>query len=200
MRRTLLLLTTMTIALLVASGVALAATFRNTDGITINDSLITSPPTIATPYPSEITVSGLSGTVTDVNLKLGGLRHTEPPDIDVLLVGPSGANAIVMSDVGGLDPVRKLHLLLDDEAASSLPGGSQLTDGTFQPTNVVSTGDPSGVDSFPLPAPTPSGGSALSVFDGTDPNGTWKLYVVDDSQVDSGRLRRWALRISTATT
>jgi subtilisin-like proprotein convertase family protein len=198
MRRTLLLLTTMTIALLVASGVALAATFRNTDGITINDSLITSPPNIATPYPSEITVSGLSGTVTDVNLKLGGLRHTEPPDIDVLLVGPSGANAIVMSDVGGLDPVRKLHLLLDDEAASSLPNGSPLTGGTFQPTNHL--GSDGSNESWPSPAPSSSGGSALSVFDGTDPNGTWKLYVVDDAQVDSGRLRRWALRISTATT
>jgi subtilisin-like proprotein convertase family protein len=197
MRRTLLLLTTMTIALLVASGVALAATFRNTDGITINDSLITSPPNIATPYPSEIAVSGLSGTVADVNLKLGGLRHTEPDDIDVLLVGPSGANAIVMSDVGGADRVRRIHLLLDDEAANSLPDGSPLTGGTFQPTNHLGL---DGNDSWPSPAPSPSGGSALSVFDGTDPNGTWKLYVVDDAQVDSGLLRRWSLRISTATT
>jgi subtilisin-like proprotein convertase family protein len=38
------------------------------------------------------------------------------------------------------------------------------------------------------------------VFTGTDPNGTWKLYVVDDAGIDSGRLLRWALRIRTATT
>ena len=196
MRRTILLLTTMTIAVLLASGVALAATFRNTDGITINDSI--TPPTIATPYPSEIPVSGLSGTVTDVNLKLGGFRHSEPDDVDVLLVGPSGANAIVMSDMGGADRVRKLHFVLDDEAASSLPDGSPLTGGTFQPTNHLEVGGTD--DSWPSPAPSPSGGSALSVFDGTDPNGTWKLYVVDDAGIDSGLLHRWALRIRTATT
>jgi hypothetical protein len=133
-----------------------------------------------------------------VNLKLGGLRHTEPVDVDVLLVGPSGANAIVMSDVGNSDRVRRLHLLLDDEAANPLPNGSTLTGGTFQPANHMLVGEET--DSWPSPAPSPSGGSALSVFDGTDPNGTWKLYVVDDAGVDSGRLRRWALRISTATT
>ena len=34
---------------------------------------------------------------------------------------------------------------------------------------------------MPAPAPAPSGESALSVFDGIDPNGTWKLYIADDS-------------------
>jgi hypothetical protein len=43
MRRTILLFSTMTIAVLLASGVALAATFRNTDGITINDTFTPLP-------------------------------------------------------------------------------------------------------------------------------------------------------------
>ena len=56
--------------------------------------------TCGDPYPANIAVSGLSGTVLKVTLKLNGLTHTFPSDIDVLLVGPGGQNAIVMSDVG----------------------------------------------------------------------------------------------------
>src|SRR5215213_4164699 len=52
------------------------------------------------PYPSPIAVSGLGGTVTDVNVTLKGLSYPSPPDLDVLLVAPDGTNLIVMSDVG----------------------------------------------------------------------------------------------------
>ena len=31
-------------------------------------------------------------------------------------------------------------------------------------------------------------GTTLSVFDGTDPNGTWKLYVLDDTEGDAGAI------------
>jgi hypothetical protein len=33
----------------------------------------------------------------------------------------------------------------------------------------------------------------LSVFDGTDPNGTWLLYVVDDFPADTGSVAGWSL-------
>jgi hypothetical protein len=81
-----------------------------------------------------------------------------------------------MSDVGGgvLTPANGVTLDLDDQAANPLPAG-QLSEGRFKPTNLGAG------DTFPAPAPTPSGGSALSVFNGTNPNGTWNLYVVDDT-------------------
>lgn len=147
--------------------------FSNTAPITINDSA--TPPTAATPYPSGINVSGLRrGTIRDVNVKLKNFKETIPEDVDVLLVGPRGQNAIVMSDVGGGAALTNgVTLTLDDQAANPLP--TPLSDGRFKPTN-LGTGD-----TFPAPAPTPSGGSALSVFNGTNPNGTWKLYVVDDT-------------------
>ena len=68
--------------------------FNNAAAITINDA---SP---ATPYPSNIAVAGLTGTITKVTVALNGVSHTFPDDIDVLLVGPGG-NLIIMSDVGG---------------------------------------------------------------------------------------------------
>ena len=84
-------------------------------------------------------------------------------------------------------------LTLDDAAANSLPDAGPLVSGTFKPTNFGSG------DTFPS-AP-PSGGSALSVFNGTNPNGTWSLYVVDDATGDSGSVAGgWELNITTGTT
>ncbi len=55
------------------------------------------------------------------------------------------------------------------------------------------------IDLFPAPAPDPSGAaSALSVFDGTSANGIWQLFVVDDSDQDSGVIAQgWELRFET---
>jgi hypothetical protein len=148
--------------------------FSNTGQITINNSA--TPPTAATPYPSGIPVSGLKrGKIRDVNVKLKNFSETIPEDADLLLVGPRGQTAVVMSDVGDSLPANGVTLTLDDQAANSLTTG-QLINGTFKPTN-LGTGD-----TFLPPAPTnPSAASALSVFNGTNPNGTWNLYVVDDT-------------------
>ena len=72
--------------------------------------------------------------ITKVTVKLNNLSHTFPADIDVLLVGPGGQNAIIMSDVGGGDDVTGITLTLDDAAATNMPA-ALLTTGTFKPTN-----------------------------------------------------------------
>jgi len=48
----------------------------------------------ATPYPSNILVSGLTGTITKVTVTLSGFSHTAPDDVDVLLVGPAGKSLL----------------------------------------------------------------------------------------------------------
>jgi hypothetical protein len=136
---------------------------------------------------SEINVSGFKkGRVVDVNLQLKNLTHVSPADVDVLLVGPGGKNAIVMSDVGTA-AVNNITLVLDDEAASPLP--ATLVGGTFQPTNNMVG------DTFPAPAPTPSGGSTLSVFDGGKANGVWNLYVFDAAAAGGQFAGGWSLEI-----
>jgi subtilisin-like proprotein convertase family protein len=160
--------------------------------ITINDRIVSPLP--ATPYPSPITVAGLAGTVADVNVRLKTLQHTFPDDIDVMLEGPGGQNAIVMSDVGGANDAQSVTLTLDDSAVNPLPDSTQLTTGSFQPTN-IGAGDP-----FPAPAPAPSGLTALSTFNGTNPNGTWNLWVVDDLEDDAGYfLDGWQLDLAGPT-
>ena len=51
---------------------------------------------------------------------------------------------------------------------------------------------------FPASAPAAPWGAALSVFNGVDPNGVWKLFVVDDAGSDVGNIAGgWSLAITT---
>lgn len=147
----------------------------------------------ADPYPSSIEVSGLSGTISNVTATLRNVYHTFPADIDILLVGPQGQSVILMSDVGGGTDINGVTLTFDDAASSSVP--SPIVSGTFRPTN-IGTGD-----TFYSPAPSGPYGSALSVFQGTNPNGSWHLFVVDDELQDIGSIRNgWQLNITRSVT
>ena len=107
MRRTILLMATMALTLLVASGVALTAptTFSNPSSIGIVDATQTAA-SPASLYPSEINVQGLSDPISDVNVTLNGYTHGFPDDVAVQLVGPDGTSVLLMSDVGGAITIR----------------------------------------------------------------------------------------------
>jgi hypothetical protein len=172
-------------------------TFTNNATITISpgpDNGGKAVATPATPYPAIIEVSGFTnGTILDVNLTLHALSHTFPGDVDVLLAGPvPGLNAFLMSDVGANAVVSNITLTVDDQAAAGLP--TPLVAGTFKPADGASS---LGTDTFPTPAPTPSGNVALSVFNTSNPNGAWQLFVVDDSGGDGGSIAGgWSLEIT----
>jgi len=170
----------------------------------------------ANPYPSEINVQGLSGTITDVNVTLNGFRHGFPDDVAVQVVspGPTGKSVLLMSDVGGplpfgSAPVSNINLTLDDEAANSLPDSTQLTTGTYKPTKGTTPPPTSGwtdnaVPNTGWPTPAPDlamSGSQLLEFDGKDPNGTWKLFIIDDTPGGEGAFAGgWSLELNNTTT
>ncbi|MDM5193040.1 hypothetical protein QUG02_08675 [Bacillus hominis] len=137
----------------------------------------------------------MTGKIIKVTVKLIDLNHSEPRDIDIMLVGPSGQNATIMSDVGGRDTVISVNLILDDLALTALPNLSPLVSGTFKPANYEDS--VSNTDPFPG-APPPSGGSMLSSFNFTDPNGTWMLFVFDDNAGEGGSMGGWQLTITTS--
>ena len=171
-----------------------ATSFVNFDPIAIPTS---GTEGIGSPYPSTIDVFGLTGTVTDINVTINGLSHTFPDDIDILLVGPGGQKIILLSDAGGPHDVSNISLVFDDQAVSFPSNGNTLVTGSFKPVNYTGNGGPN--DIFPDPAPAGPYGSLLSVFNGTDPNGTWKLFVFDDQGADVGEIARgWSLDIVTA--
>ena len=146
------------------------------------------------PYPSIINVTGIPGTIRDVTAQLNKLTHPFPVDLDILLVGPDGQNVMLMSDTGGLRSVKNIDLTLDDSATSSLTT-SKITSGTYLPTNLNPSGDK---DAFPVPAPAKPYGTAFFVFDGESPNGTWKLFVLDEFTSGSGTIGGgWTINITT---
>src|SRR5262249_6286523 len=114
-------------------------------------------------------------------------------------VGPGGQNIMLMSDTGGFSPVSGINLTIDDAAAGTIPNGS-LTRGTYKPTNISEPNDPP-TGNLPSPPPTVSANTTLAAaFNGTDPNGTWKLYVADDASAESGSISGgWSITITTAS-
>jgi len=182
--------------------------FSNTNLITLNT---WNPLPNTAPYPSSINVAGLAGlVVTRATVTLQGLTHQSPSDVALLLVGPQNQRALLMAEVGGQDArysnVTNLTLIFDDNATQTLPVFSNLTSGTFKPTDGWLDpyfGDPGGVLPYDFPFPAPLGSSnsvsALSVFQNADPTGTWNLFALDDSSVYSGYISNgWELSLSVA--
>jgi subtilisin-like proprotein convertase family protein len=175
--------------------------FSNTTAITIpatGSGLSSGAP--ANPYPSSINVSGMTGTVSKITVTIPSISHTYPGDVDILLVGPGGQKYIFLSDVIDSADWVNINYTLDDTAASLIANSGTPASGTFKPTNY---GFP---DAFPAPAPaTPYANAATagtdtfaSVFNGTNPNGTWSLYVVDDEGEDVGTMPNgWTISITT---
>jgi (2Fe-2S) ferredoxin/subtilisin-like proprotein convertase family protein len=164
------------------------ATGANTNSISIANS------GTATPYPSDIQIAGLPGLVTGVTVNLENFSHSFPDDVDILLVAPNGRRIILMSDAGGGTAANNLSLTFSDTAPAFLPDNSQISSGIYKPTNFDDT------DTFPAPAPQGSvSGSALGAFYGTNPNGTWSLYVVDDNGNNAGTIAGgWNLDIQSS--
>ncbi len=143
----------------------------------------------AQPYPSTIEVSGL-GPIEGLSVSLNGLTHSHPSDLQVLLVGPTGASVVLMARAGGRDPVEMVVLTFVD-GAPPISSQSQLTSGFYRPTQ-------KDVIDLEAPAPAPPYGTTLSEFDNTDGNGTWELYVFDRFAQDSGVINGWSLEISAS--
>jgi subtilisin-like proprotein convertase family protein len=177
----------MALAAVPAPGVQAAfTTLCNNDGITIPDS------GLGTPFPSEITVGGL-GPVISVTATITGLTHTYPADIAISLQGPEGDYTWLMVLAGGGCDVSGVQLTFAGDVGD--PGGVMLP---YYPTceNSITTGTYVPTDwnaSNPYTAP------GMSVFTGTDPNGTWELGVQDLAWGDSGSVGGWCLTIEAET-
>src|SRR5262245_59307555 len=72
--------------------------FHNTTSIAIPAGGTSGP---ANPYPSGIAVLGVTNPVAKVTVRLNGLTHTFPDDLDIVLIGPAGQSCVLMSDSGG---------------------------------------------------------------------------------------------------
>jgi hypothetical protein len=154
----------------------------------------------ATHYPSTIAVAGVPGTVTKVTATVISLLSNSPDDIDMALVGPNGAQVMLMSDACGLHPTEltEATYTFDDEAPSFLSDNGPCPSGTpstFKPSNYENPE----LDNFSLEGggPPPPYTNKLSALAGGSPDGEWKLFVLDDSGDSIGfTFPAWSLSLT----
>lgn len=115
------------------------------------------------------TVSGLLGTIDDLNVRLS-IDHTWVEDLDVFLTSPSGTRVELFTDVGGSGQ-NFTNTTLDDSATKSITAGTAPFSGSFRPEG------------------------SLADFNGENPNGVWTLQVTDDNGSDVGTLVSWSITI-----
>ncbi len=164
---------------------------RTTEGFAIAD------PGPAADYPATVDVAGRTTPITNLRVRVNGLAHSWPDDLDLLLVGPGGQAAILLSDAGGggSQLYEAPTLTFSDAAPQGLEDDNSFDAGLYRPTDF----EPG--DTFPAPAPPGPHGTSLAVFNATDPNGTWRLFVQDDGSAGyGGRIEGgFTLEIETPT-
>ena len=123
-----------------------------------------------------------------MDLTLNDFESKNPDDVSVM-VAHGQTNQGVMADAGGSNDLFDISIKLDDESPIRASDNNLIGAPGFGITTVVAPAR-YGAD-HPAPAP-----SALSVFDKTNPNGTWELFVVDDGfGGDPATIGGWSLTI-----
>jgi hypothetical protein len=142
------------------------------------------------PSPIVFNAVGLDNVIQSVELSVNGISHTFPDDISGHLLNPAGAGVRLFSGPGAGDPAVNLTWLFTDSAAAPLPDTGTLTSGSFQPGQ-------NQWNDLPIGGPAITYGSAFSVWNGTNGNGTWNMYISDHIAGDGGSVQSVDLIINT---
>lgn len=136
---------------------------------------------------SAISVNGLTAPLYKVKVSLFEFAHAKPSAVDLLLVAPDGSKVTLLSDAGGEFDPGIINLTFED--SGEVANVNQiLADSTYHPTNIGAS------DAFADLGTINDAQPALSRLNQvTNPNGTWKLYAVDDSGITGSINGGWAL-------
>jgi hypothetical protein len=147
-------------------------------------------------YPATINVRGEpTNGLSRVEITLHNLTHYYPADLDILLVSPSGAKIMLMSDAGGPYGVTNATLVFH----AWWEGYPYPPDTTGIPSEQTAHYSPKnyGDQETQMPgAPQGPYNGEFGNLPDTDPNpnGIWKLYIYDDKVGQTGALERsWQL-------
>jgi len=113
------------------------------------------------------------GTVLGVRVKNLTILHTQAQDLDIFLIGPTGTQVELATDVGTTAD-NFVDTTFDDAAAVAITGGTAPFTGSFRPEQ------------------------PLAAFLNKAAGGTWTLRVFDDGTTNqTGTLIRWELELET---
>ncbi len=122
---------------------------------------------------STINVSGLTGTLQDVDVKVN-IQHTYVSDLRIVLIAPDGTRITLFYRHGGSGD-NLVNTVFDDAASSYIGNAAAPFTGSFRPYQL------------------------LSALNGKNPNGAWKLEIRDYYRADGGFLDNWTLSLRTGT-
>jgi hypothetical protein len=136
----------------------------------------------ASRYPLTIEVDGFEGDLEAASVRLVGLRHENPEDLDIWLVAPDGTVVTLLSDVGGGDELaaRSILVVADANPASGFDLEAQIS-----PSDRERDDQRKGARSS----------TDFDDLEGLDPNGEWQLLVADDHRGGVGHLDSWSLQL-----
>lgn len=152
----------------------------------------------AAPYPSEIQVTGVTGTIGGLEVQVRDLDHGAVEDIALSLVGPDGSEVLLMYYAGS-GSVSGRTLTFRD-GSSAVPEFGSIGSGRYRPTSYASANGAPRASCSPSQTPPGDMSLDLSSFEGQDPNGTWQLYVCDMLANDTGTISGgWELAVQVDT-
>ena len=166
-------------------------TFFNNDNMQVSDN---GP---AATYPSTTNVTGLPNNLAYIKVTFVNLNHPwSTSQFDILLEAPNGERIILLSDADpdfGNNDIDVLHIdsdatsyVLEDEFSFAFPYSL--------PTQIGP------IDEFPIIGTFEQDNPSYDVLQNINPNGSWKLYVVDDNEdFGGGSIGSWSLTIGAST-
>jgi subtilisin-like proprotein convertase family protein len=137
----------------------------SSDTVALADAMVSGPGVTTASYEA----LG-SGNVSDVDLRIGDLRHARPDQLKIELIH-DGVSAVIVDGMpwAGQEMV---DLIFDsDSATQTFPLGAGTMTGRVQPQTQ----------------------NALDAFNGHPVAGTWTLRITDDEEGATGELRRWGI-------
>ena len=154
-----------------------ATSFTISPNIPINDYSV---------FDAIIPVTGIIGNNTFVSIQIN-ITHTWDGDLDIFLQSPTGQILELTSDNGYLGENFRNTLFIDS-APQSITAGSAPFTGSYRPEGTLTFSG--------TPVIRTGNITALSGFNGYNPNGNWVLRIGDDAGLDTGTFISAILNIS----
>jgi hypothetical protein len=150
-----------------------------------------SPTGAAAPGSSALFVSGLTGTITDVEVTMPVSHQGDGRELDIAMKAPGGQQSVLMSDACQA-PMFGIVLTFSEAGAEPVSSGACAGQNgqKVKPANY-----------FEVNQDFPNVPASMATYNGADPNGAWTVEAFDDTlNALSGGFGAWTLAIGTTTT